>query len=315
MISSLTVYDAMPKEFRDALGDELVTDVAVRDNGHGYITRMGKFIDIGYQADKVELILCLAASSPLDESESDQGKVINEETPSIECSLPNGERLVGKRPEVGGKWTVTIRSPMGRRLTWEEQIGFGTVTRKQADFIEEAVARGDTIFVVGPMNSGKSTLLNTMLGSTALSGKVVVKIEKGVSELIGTAMSTTYVVGENCSIENAQGKSLRESGDVFIFAEARSGEDMDEVMTTVGTGHQSFTTLHADSANDLPFRIEKLLRKNGDSSKREEIHEDIARDVDLCVFIEKMDDGKRIVTDIATFVMQDGRAVARSVIP
>lgn len=299
----ITVYDAMPKEFRDALADELVTDIAIRDNGHGYVTKLGAFTDIGYQADKVPLILCLAASSA--------GIVINDENPSIECSLPNGERLVGKRPEAGVAWTVTIRSPMGRRLTWEEQIAFGTVTEPQSRLLERLVSDGKTIFVVGPMNSGKSTLLNTLLGSSALATKVVVKIEKGVSELISTAMSTTYIVGENCTSGNAQTKSLRESGKVFIFAEARDGEDMDEVMTTAGSGHQSFTTLHADSAADMPYRIEDLLRRNGNSSTREAIHEKIARNVDVCVFIKEVENGKRRVLEIAEFVMEDGRAVPR----
>lgn len=302
----LNVYDVMPEKFQKARLEDLVTDLAIRDNGHGYITKIGKFVDIGFQADKVPLILCLAAHSA--------GKVINEETPTLECQLPEGERLNGKRPEAGTQWTVTIRIPMKRRLTWEEQIKFGTVTEEQALLIDNMVAAGKTIFVIGAQNSGKTTLLNTMLGSPFLNEKVVVKIEKSVAEIFPTNMCTTYVVNDRCNHDEAQEKSLRESGEIFIFTEARTGKDMESVLTTLGSGHQSFTTLHAHSISDVPRRIESLLRSNGNSSPRETIHEDITKDIDYLIFIKKVTDGKRIVTDIASLEMKEGVAVRKNLI-
>lgn len=302
----LSVYDILPKEFKDALSQDLVTDLAIRDNGHGYITRIGKFTDIGNVVDYVEPILCLAADS--------SGKVVNEESPTLECQLPDGERLNGKRPEAGGNWTVTIRIPMRRRLTWEEQVRFGTVTEAQAKWIDEQMHNGKTIFIVGEQNTGKTTFLNTMLGSAYLDNKVLVKIEKSVAEILSTKMCTTYVVSNKCSHEEAQEKALRESGEVFTFTEARTGEDMRAVMTTVSSGHQSFTTVHAKSITDVPRRIESLLRETGSTATREQVHLDIVSDIDFFIFIEKREDGRRIVTDIASLEMKNGVAVRKAVI-
>lgn len=302
---NLDVYSVMPHKFQTARLEDLVTDLAIRDNGHGYITKIGKFTDIGNVSEYVEPILCLAAFA--------SNNVINSEKPTLECQLPEGERLNGKRPEAGTSWTVTIRIPMRRRLTWDEQIAFGTVTEEQAEWIEKQIFAGKTIFVVGEQNSGKTTLLNTMLGSQHLDDKVVVKIEKSVAEIFPTKMCTTYVVNELCSHGESQEKSLRESGDVFIFTEARTGVDMNSVMTTVGTGHQSFTTIHAGNINDVPRRIESLLRDNGNQTPREQIHTDIAEDIDYFIFIEKREDGKRVVTDIASLEMKGGNAVRKEV--
>lgn len=301
----ISVYDAMPKEFQEARNQDLVTDLAIRDNGHGYITKIGKFIDIGYQADRVPMILCLAANS--------SGNVINEEQPTLECQLPDGERLNGKRPEAGTGWTVTIRIPMKRRLTWDEQIRFGTVTEAQAKWIESRVRHGDTIFVIGAQNSGKTTLLNTITGSTYFDEKVVVKIEKNVAEIMPTKMCTTYVVNKFLGHQEAQEKALRESGEVSIFTEARTGEDMKAVLTTSGSGHQSFTTLHAHSITDVPRRIESLLRDNGSTAEREQIHSDIVDSVDFFIFIKKTEEGRRVVTDIAALEMKGGVAVRKSI--
>lgn len=301
----LTVYNVMPQEFQIARHQDLVTDLAVRENGHGYITRIGKFTDIGNVVEYVEPILCLSADAA--------GKVVNMDSPTLECQLPDGERLNGKRPEAGMGWTVTIRIPMRRRLTWEEQVNFGTLSEKQAKWIDQQVRKGKTVFIVGEQNSGKTTLLNTILGTTYLDNKVLVKIEKSVAEILPTKMCTTYVVNDSCSHAEAQEKSLRESGEVFTFTEARTGEDMRAVMTTVGSGHQSFTTIHAKSIDDVPRRIESLLRETGSTATREQIHADIAADIDIFILIEKGAEGQRIITDIASLEMLDGVAVRKAV--
>jgi pilus assembly protein CpaF len=295
----------MPDAFREALSQDLVTDLAIRDNGHGFITKIGAYIDIGDVSEHVEPMLALAAN--------DAGTVINDECPALECQLPNGERLVGKRPEIGLNWTTTIRVPMKRRLTWNEQIGFGTVRERQAEWIERQVSNGKTIFVVGQQNSGKSTLLNTILGSQHFDDKVVVKIEKRVAEIMPTKMCTTYVVNESCTFFQAQEKGLRESGDAFILTEARSGEDMVAVASVLRTRHPSFTTLHAAAIEDVPFTIETMLREAGDTSPRQFIHENIVRTIDYFILIEKKEEGYRVVTDIARLIMRDGVAVREEV--
>lgn len=296
----LSVYDVMPQEFRDGLNDSMVTDLAIRDSGVGYVTGFGKHQEVGNQADNVEAMLCLAAYHA--------GTVINEEHPTFEGRLPNGERVVGKRPEVGGHWTITIRRPIGRRLTWRELIEYGTLTEETADWLESQVAEGKSGIIVGGMGSGKTTLLNTLLGSSSLAAKVTVKLE-AVEEIIGPPICTTYLIGPHCSMKTAREKALRESAKVFIVGEARGGEEMKEVLTTMGTGHQSFTTLHADNLDEAPARIEDMLRQTTDNRTQEQIHEAIVRNVDFCVFMKEAERGVRVVSDVALLKMENGKAV------
>lgn len=300
----LTVYDVMPREFQNALADEYVTDLAVRDNGNGYITRYGGHENIGSQAHTVPITLCLAADGA--------GLVINDEHPTLECKLPNGERLTGKTPKAGPAWTITIRIPKHRRLTWDEQIGFKTVTKDIAEWIDFQVGVGQTIAILGEMGSGKTHMLSTILGSSHLSKRVTVKLE-AVEEIIGPEMCTTYLISPLCPFSTAREKALRESAKVFIMGEARGPGEMNEVITTVGAGQQSFTTFHAKSVEDAPHRITKLLMDYGCRLSREEIHEDIVRNIDVFIYMREMEDGRRIIADVAKLEMKGGIAIRKHI--
>lgn len=300
----LDVYDAMPEEFRDALGQAGVTDLAVHDDGQAYITRLGGETEIGNKAKHVPLMLCLAASH--------RGHVINSSTPSLSCDLPNGERLTGWRPEVGGAWSVVIRVPMRKRPTWEDMIGYGTVTRAMADWIEEKVGQGASIGIVGEQGCGKTHLLSTILGSPHLESKVCALIET-VQELMGPKKCKRIIIGPHCSFNEARALLMRTSSKVCIMGEARTPQEMAEVMTTSGTGHQSFTTFHAKNISEAPHRVEDLLRQGGYTQSKEDIHGAIARNFDFFIFMQQQEGGKRVVTDIASLEMKGGIAVRKEV--
>lgn len=300
----LTAYDVMPAKFQKALDDEYVTDLAVPDSGHGFITRYGGHENIGQQAHTVQITLCLAAN--------DAGLVINDENPTLECRLPNGERLTGKTPKAGPTWTVKIRIPKHRRLTWDEQIGFKTVTKDMAEWIDSQVGAGKTIAILGGMGSGKTHMLSTILGSSHLNKKVTVKLE-AVEEIIGPEMCTTYLISPLCPFATAREKALRENAKVVIMGEARGPAEMNEVITTVGAGQQSFTTFHAKSVEDAPHRITKLLMDYGCRLSREEIHEDIVRNIDVFIYMKEMEDGRRIIADVAKLEMKGGIAVRKQI--
>lgn len=300
----LNVYDVMPKAFKDALSEPYVTDLAMHDNGHGYITRFTGDTDIGDIRGYVPLMLCLAASH--------EGKVINSQKPELQCKLPNGERLTGWRPEVGGRYNVTIRVPMKRRLSWDEMVSFGTLSYEVVDWIEKKIGEKASIALVGEMSSGKTHFLSTMLGSTHLSSKVCAKIET-VEELIGPDKCKTLLISDSLSFEKARELLMRATAKVVIMGEARTPEEMAEVMTTAGSGHQSFTTFHAKGISEAPYRIEDLLRRGGYTHSREDIHGNIARNFDYFIFMRQQEDGKRVVADIASLEMKDGVAVRKSV--
>ncbi len=287
------VYRALPVAMAEALLSQTVTDVMAVDDGTGWIKSFGRMDCVGHVLPYVPEFLCLAAAA------SSTGEMINEEFPELECSLPRGERLVGKRPPRGA-WSFTIRRPVGRRLSWRDLIDSGSVTERQADWITAQIRQGKRGFVSGEMGSGKTTLLNTIIGDQEFATRKTVLFE-AVEELIPPPVSVRYLISRKLLASEAREKALRESASVFIVGEARSGREMAEVLSAMSTGHQSFSTIHANSLDEIPMRIEDMLRQVGDARTSEQIAATVARSVDFLLHMKEMPDGRRVLSDVATF--------------
>ncbi len=88
---------------------------------------------------------------------------INEMNPILDARLADGSRVnaVYKNVAVDGP-VLTIRKFSKDRITIDEMVGHGTLTRECADFLKTLVECGYNIFVSGGTSSGKTTFLNAL---------------------------------------------------------------------------------------------------------------------------------------------------------
>ena len=93
--------------------------------------------------------------------------------------------------------------------------------------------------------------------------------------------------------------ALRMRPDRIIVGEVRSPRDASALLEALSTGHAgSLTTLHAGSAPDALGRLELLLARAGELSPSS-IARHVARSIDVVVQVTRMEDGRRIVREIA----------------
>ncbi len=113
--------------------------------------------------------------------------------------------------------------------------------------------------ICGPTGSGKSSTLAAMLQTVNESRSAhVVTIEDPIEYLFRDkkAFITQREVGvDTIGYEIALKNAMRQDPDIILIGEMRSVDTMQTVLSAAETGHQVFTTVHANSSYDAISRI------------------------------------------------------------
>jgi pilus assembly protein CpaF len=239
------------------------------------------------------------------------GRRIDKSQPLVDARLPDGSRVNAIIPplSVSGP-CLTIRRFPKDRLTVEELINKQSLTSSAAAFLRAAVGNRRNILVSGGTGSGKTTMLNAM--SSFISSKERIVTVEDTAEL---KMHQEHVVTLETRAANVEGtgaytardlvkNALRMRPDRLIVGECRGGEALD-MLQAMNTGHDgSMTTVHANSANEVIERLELLVLMAVELPIKA-IHRQIASALDLVVQLTRMQDGRRMVTQIAEVERMD----------
>src|SRR5262249_29788103 len=198
------------------------------------------------------------------------GRRINEQSPMVDARLKDGSRVNAIIPPlaVSGP-SLTIRKFPKFKLSTDDLMKWGSITRPMAKFFEVAVRERMNICISGGTGSGKTTLLN-IVSSFIPKHERIVTVED-VSEL---RLPQDHVVTLEARAPNLEGEGaitirdlvkncLRMRPDRIVIGECRSGEALD-MLQAMNTGHDgSLTTLHANSPRDALARLETMVLMAG----------------------------------------------------
>lgn len=281
------------------LSDPLVTEIMVNGANQVYIETKGK-LTLSTASFNTEAELVLA----IEEIAKIVGRKIDENTPLLDCRLPDGSRVnaVIRPINVAGP-TLTIRKFSDQAWTAKTLIQNGTLTHDAVRFLQSAIVSKANILIAGGTGSGKTTLLG-FLASHISSDERIITIED-VAELRlnqphWVAQETRPAVSglEEVTIRHLVKNALRMRPDRIIIGEVRGGESLD-MLQAMNTGHDgSLCTVHANSARDALSRLETLTLFAGAELPIQAIRKQIASAIDLIVFTERMRDSSRRVTAI-----------------
>jgi pilus assembly protein CpaF len=103
--------------------------------------------------------------------------------------------------------------------------------------------------------------------------------------------------------------ALRMRPDRIIVGECRSGEALD-MLLAMNTGHEgSMTTVHANSARDALSRLETMVLMAGFDLPVRAIREQIASAIDLILQVDRMPDGRRVITSLTELQGMEGDTI------
>ena len=244
------------------------------------------------------------------------GRHVDEASPMVDARLPDGSRVNAIIPPLAiDGASLTIRKFAEKKLTTDDLIRFGSMTKEMAQFLEAAVKSRQNVLVSGGTGSGKTTLLN-ILSQFIPEGERVVTVEDS-AEL---KLSHRDIVRLEARPPNSEGKGrvtirdlvincLRMRPDRIIVGECRGAEAMD-MLQAMNTGHDgSLTTAHANNPRDAVSRLENMVMMAGYELPSSAIREQIASAIDIVVQQSRLGDGSRKIMKIVEVTGREGDVI------
>ena len=301
----LAVHEAL---CRDVLGAgplepllrlEGVTDVLVSgpddvwiDRGHGLEATSVSFAD---DAAVRRLAQRLAASG---------GRRLDESSPFVDVRLRDGTRLHAVLSPIARPGTcVSLRVPRARVFSLAELVESGFLAASGARLLSRVVAARLAFLISGGTGSGKTTLLSALLSLVDPAERLV--LVEDASELRPDHPRAAALEARPPNVEGVGRievrelvrQALRMRPDRLVVGEVRGPEVVD-LLAALNTGHRGGCgTIHANSASDVPTRVESLALAAG--LPRLAVHAQFGAAVDLVLHVERGRDGLRRLAEVA----------------
>lgn len=282
------------------LDDPTISDILVNTYRQIYIERHGLLEKTPIRFQNDEHLMRI-----IDKIASSVGRRIDESSPMVDARLADGSRVNAIIPPlaVDGP-ALSIRKFSVDPYTMRDLLSFKSIAPGMAEFIGAAVKSRRNIIVSGGTGSGKTTLLNVLSGHIPDAERIV-----SIEDSAELQLQQPHVIRLETRPPNIEGKgeivqrdlvknALRMRPDRIIVGEVRGAEALD-MLQAMNTGHDgSLTTIHANSPRDALTRLEHMVGMSGVPIPALVIRQQIAAALDLIIDIERLADGRRIITSI-----------------
>ncbi|CAN5551046.1 CpaF family protein [soil metagenome] len=307
MIADTLGYGPLDKYLRDTTVTEIMCnafdDIWIEREGRIEATEMAFTDDLQYRQVIQKIVSAV-------------GRRVDESSPMVDARLPDGSRVNAIVPPLAIHGAVlTIRKFSADPLTAKDLVSSGTYTLDLVTVLEACVKGRLNVLVSGGTGTGKTTNLN-VLSSFIPEAERVITIEDS-AEL---QLQQPHVINLESRPPNAEGggeirirdlvkNALRMRPDRIIVGECRAAEALD-MLQAMNTGHEgSMTTVHANSARDALSRLETMVLMAGFDLPVRAIREQIAAAIDVIVHVDRLSDGRRVVTSLTELQGLEGEVI------
>lgn len=290
-----------------------VTDVLV--NGPRQV-----FVDAGAGLEQVDVVFDddEAVRRLAQRMAAVAGRRLDDASPYVDARLPDGARLHAVLAPIARPGTVlSLRVPPRRAYTLDELVDVGALETWVVPLLQRLLSARLAFLVTGGAGAGKTTLLAALLGLLPVDERLIVvedssELRPDHPHLVGLESRQANIEGVgSVPMRALVRQALRMRPDRIVVGEVRGAEVVD-LLAALNTGHEGGCgTLHANSAVDVPARIEALGVAAGLS--REAVHSQLGSAIDVVLHVDRSTEGRRRLREIATVVARDGLVTMRTV--
>jgi pilus assembly protein CpaF len=296
---------------QDLILDDTVSEIMVNGARQVWVEKEGRLYltDVVFADSEHVVRVIQRIVAPL-------GRRCDESSPMVDARLPDGSRVNAIIPPLSliGP-TLTIRKFRRIPLAPADLLRNGTITPHAMQFLRACIQGRLNIVVAGGTGAGKTTLLNAMSSYISPRERIVT-----IEDAAEVQLQQIHVITLETRPANVEGRgevsvrdlfrnALRMRPDRIVIGECRGAEAMD-MLQAMNTGHDgSITTVHANGPRDALTRIETMVLMSGAELPLRAIREQAVAALDLVVYIERLQDGTRRVTQISEVRGLEGEVI------
>lgn len=240
------------------------------------------------------------------------GRRLDDASPTVDTRLPDGVRFHAVLAPIARPGTiVSLRVPHRLGLSLDDLAARGALPSSALALVRRVLEARVAFLVSGGTGAGKTTLLAAMLAAVDPAERLIV-----VEDAAELQPAHPHVVAMEARPANLEGvgevsvralvrQALRMRPDRLVVGEVRGGEVVD-LLAALNTGHDGGCgTLHANSAADVPARVEALALAAG--LGREAVHSQLASAVGAVLHIARAPE--RRLVEVGVPVQEPGGLV------
>ncbi len=249
---------------------------------------------------------------------SSGGRRLDDASPYVDLRLTDGTRFHAILAPLSRPGTlISLRVPSGKVFTIAELVTAGAVPEEATELLRAIVDCNCAFLISGGTGTGKTTMLNALLSLVDPGDRLV--IVEDASELRPEHPHLVAMEARPPNIEGAGAipmrvlvrQALRMRPDRLVVGEVR-GEEVVDMLAAMNTGHEGGCgTIHANSAADVPARLEGLALAAG--LNRDAAHSQMAAAIDVVIHLARDEAGVRMIREIG--VLERSRDGVAEVVP
>ncbi len=250
--------------FRSLLDDDDITDVSYDNNGQIWIrslTQGSMRVEIEGATPEFVEKLAFQCSNVM-------GTTFNNAKPFLDAeSAELRLNFVHQSIATNGIALVIRKTPAKIRLEKDKLIKEDYFTESIHDFLIKCVQGHCNIMVAGETGSGKTEFVKYLASHTVTNEKIItiedtleLHLDKIYPQRDIVAMKTNNVA----SYSDVLVTCMRQNPKWILLSEVRSAEAVSAVRNSISSGHNILSTIHADKASAIPYRLYSLMETDLD---------------------------------------------------
>jgi len=250
--------------FRSLLDDDDITDISYDNNGQIWIRSLTQgSLRVEVEGATPEFVEKLAF-----QCSNVMGTTFNNAKPFLDAeSAELRMNFVHQSIATNGIALVIRKTPAKIRLEKEKLINEDYFTPAIHDFLMKCVEGHCNIMVAGETGSGKTEFVKYLASHTKTNEKIITiedTLELHLDKIFPQRDIVSMKTNNVASYSDVLVTCMRQNPKWILLSEVRSAEAVSAVRNSISSGHNILSTIHADKASAIPYRLYSLMETDLD---------------------------------------------------